>query len=194
VSFRFCDEDESWFGWVAEGRIPRASHALAVDGRVWLVDPVAWAEAEDRARSLGTPAGVIQLLDRHNGDCAGVAARLGVPLLRVPDRVDPPLELARVVNMRVWRERALWWPEQRVIVTADALGTTGYFAIGDEKLGVHPLLRLFPPTQLARFDPDVVLVGHGEGIRDASAPFREALSAPMRRVLRLPSRLRGTGG
>jgi hypothetical protein len=194
VSFRFCDEGEAWFGWVAGGRIPRTSHALAVDGGVWLVDPVAWAEAEERARSLGTPAGVIQLLDRHNRDCAQVASRLGIPLHRVPERVDAPFELAPVVNLRVWRELALWWPERRVLVTADALGTIGYFAIGGERIGLHPLLRPFPPRRLARFDPEVVLVGHGEGIRDASAPFREALSAPMRRVLRLSARLRGTGG
>jgi hypothetical protein len=194
VSFRFCDEGESWFGWVAAGRIPRTSHALAVEGRVWLVDPVAWVEAEERARSLGTPAGVIQLLDRHNRDCAQVASRLDVPLHRVPDRVDAPFEFVRVVNLRVWQELALWWPERRVLVTADALGTTGYFTLGGEKIGLHPLLRPFPPDRLRRLDPDVVLVGHGEGIRDASAPFREALSSPLRRVLRLPARLRGTGG
>ena len=194
MSFRFCDEDESWFGWVAEGRVTRTSHALAVEGGVWLVDAVAWAEAEDRARSLGTPAGVIQLLDRHNRDCAEVAARLGVPHYRVPDRVDAPFELVRVVNLRVWRELALWWPERRVLVTADALGTTGYFTFGAERIGLHPLLRLFPPRALARLDPEVVLVGHGDGIRDASDAFREALTAPTRRVLRLPKRLRGKGG
>jgi hypothetical protein len=38
------------------------------------------------------------------------------------------------------------------------------------------LLRPFPPKRhLGRLDPDVVLVGHGEGVREASAPFRKAL-------------------
>ena len=49
-----------------------------------------------------------------------------------------------------WQEVALWWPERRVLVTADALGTVAhYFTLGGERLGVHPLLRLTPPRQLA---------------------------------------------
>jgi len=41
---------------------------------------------------------------------------------------------------------------------------------------VHPFLRLFPPKRrLGRLEPDVVLVGHGEGVRNASQPFRKAL-------------------
>ena len=99
LTFRFCDESDDGFGWIAEERVARTSHALAVDGRVWLVDAVLWPEALERARALGEPAGVIQLLDRHNRDCADVAAQLGVPHLRVPDRVDAPLEIVRVVNM-----------------------------------------------------------------------------------------------
>lgn len=58
----------------------RASHALAVEGRVWLVDPVDAPELEARIRLLGEPAGVVQLLDRHGRDCAAWAARLGVPM------------------------------------------------------------------------------------------------------------------
>ncbi len=176
TSFRFCDESDDGFGWIAEERVARTSHALAVAGRVWLVDAVLWPDALERARALGEPAGVIQLLDRHNRDCAEIAAQLGVPHLRVPDRVDAPLELIRVVNMPLWHERALWWPDRRVLVAADVLGTVGYFTPGGAPLGVHPLLRLFPPKRrLGKLDPDVVLVGHGEGVHDASAPFRKAL-------------------
>jgi hypothetical protein len=190
LTFRFCDESESWFGWTAYGRIPRTSHALAVDGRVWIVDPVAWPEAERRARELGEPAGVIQLLDRHARDCEAVASRLGVPSLRLPERVDAPFEPVRVVDLRVWRERALWWPERRVLVTADVLGTIrGYFAFGAETIGMHPLLRLWPPRRLARFEPDVVLVGHGDGVTDAAEPFRRAFTRQRRRLLGL-----GRGG
>ena len=68
-----------------------------------------------------------------------------------------------------WREVALWWPERRTLVVADALGTIAYFTAGREPLGVHPLLRLFPPRQLARFDPEHVLVGHGDGVHGPSA-------------------------
>jgi hypothetical protein len=45
---------------------------------VWLVDPVDVPEAIERARSLGEPAAVLQLLDRHGRGCAAVAERLGV--------------------------------------------------------------------------------------------------------------------
>ena len=176
MTFRFCDESGDGFGWIADERLARTSHALAAEGRVWLVDAVLWPDALERARTLGEPAGVIQLLDRHNRDCAGVAAQLDVPHLRVPDRVDAPFEIVRVVNLPVWRERALWWPDRRLLVVADALGTVGYFNPGGAAIGVHPLLRPFPPKRrLGRLEPDVVLVGHGEGVRDASEPFRNAL-------------------
>jgi hypothetical protein len=176
LTFRFVDESDDGFGWIVEERVARTSHALAVDGRVWLVDAVLWPDALERARALGEPAGVVQLLDRHNRDCAEIAAELGVPHLRVPDRVDAPLEIFSVVNVPLWHERALWWPDRRVLVVADVLGTVGYFTLGGGVLGVHPVLRPFPPKRrLGRLDPDVVLVGHGEGVRNAAAPFRKAL-------------------
>ena len=176
MTFRFVDESDDGFGWIVEERVARTSHALAVDGRVWLVDAVLWPDALERARALGEPAGVVQLLDRHNRDCAEIAAELGVPHLRVPDRVDAPLEIVSVVNVPLWHERALWWPDRRVLVVADVLGTVGYFTLGGSVLGVHPVLRPFPPKRrLGRLDPDVVLVGHGEGVRNAAAPFRKAL-------------------
>ena len=164
MKFRFCDESDYGFGWITDERMARTSHALAVDGRVWLIDAALWPEALERARSLGEPAGVIQLLDRHNRDCAVIASELGVPLLRVPDRLDAPLEIVRVLDLPFWRERALWWPERRVLVAAEVLGTLGFFTFGRAKVGVHPLLRLKRPRLVERFDPDVVLVGHGEGV------------------------------
>jgi NAD-dependent oxidoreductase involved in siderophore biosynthesis len=65
----------------------RTSHAIVADEQVWLVDPVDHPEALDRAVALGTPAGVLQLLDRHGRDCAALATRLGVPHLINPDQV-----------------------------------------------------------------------------------------------------------
>ncbi|MGH3034208.1 MAG: hypothetical protein ACRDON_06570, partial [Gaiellaceae bacterium] len=58
---RLCDEWESGFGWIAPkpALLERASHALAADGRVWLVDPVDGEGVEERVRGLGEPAGVI---------------------------------------------------------------------------------------------------------------------------------------
>jgi hypothetical protein len=169
VTFRFCDESAHGFGWVAEDTMQRCSHALLADGRVWVIDPVAWPEAEERIRLLGTPAAVVQLLDRHNRNCTEVADRLGVPHLRLPDALAP-FEVVSVVNVRRWRERALWWPERRTLVVAEGVGTNSFYVSPGERLAVHPFLRLTPPRQLSRFDPDVILVGHGEGMTEGVAP------------------------
>jgi hypothetical protein len=80
MGFRFSDDlGAARFSWIAGERMTPTSHALASGGKVWLVDPVAWPEALERAAMLGTPAGVLQLLDRHNRDSAAIAEQLGVP-------------------------------------------------------------------------------------------------------------------
>ena len=130
------------FGWLERGRaIPRTSHALAADGRVWLVDSVD-GDRRSRsgcARSASRPA-FVQLLDRHNRDCAAVAARLGVPHHVVPDALPgtPFDRRFRSSARRWWREVALWWPERRMLVVADAIGTVPFFRAGGEPVGVHP--------------------------------------------------------
>jgi glyoxylase-like metal-dependent hydrolase (beta-lactamase superfamily II) len=184
VKIRFCDEFDGGFGWVAEEFMARCSHALVVEGRVWVIDPVLADGVEDRIRAAGKPAGVLQLLDRHNRDCAEVAARLGVPHHVVPTAGLPPFELIPVRMGRRWKEVALWWPERRVLACGDALGTNRYFRAGDERLGVHPLLRLRPPRkQLGRLQPAAILCGHGEGVfDDADAVLREALSTSRQRI------------
>ena len=75
------DETDFGFGWFGaeQPKMQMASHALAADGGVWLVDPTDEPALDERALSLGPPRGVIQLLDRHNRGCAEVARRLGVP-------------------------------------------------------------------------------------------------------------------
>jgi hypothetical protein len=181
---RFCDELEFAFGWIADDDpIRRASHALVADGGVWLVDPLAWPEAQRRALELG-PRGVIQLLDRHERDCAAIAQRLGVPHHRVPERIaGSPFEFLPIVGFRAWREAALWWPERRTLVTADALGTASYFRTRTESLGVHPFLRLRPPRSLQRVFPAHVLCGHGVGVhKDAAHALHEALRTSRRRL------------
>jgi hypothetical protein len=172
------------FGWLdPDDKLQRCSHALLAAGRVWLVDPVE-ADVEDRVRALGEPAGVIQLLDRHTRDCGAWARRLAVPLHVVPE-AGLPFELLPVVRRRWWREVALWWPQLRMLVCADALGTVPYFRAGDERLAVHPLLRLRPPRALARLEPQHVLCGHGAGVHDdAAGALREALATARRRLPR----------
>ena len=148
--------------WVMDDAMQRASHALLDGERVWLVDPVDDPAALERAAGLGAPAGVLQLLDRHNRDCAPIAARLGVPHVKVP-RVLPeaPFACQSVMRNRLWREVALWWPARRALIVAEALGTAPAFAVGDGPVGVHPMLRLLSPKALKGFHPEHLLVGHG---------------------------------
>jgi hypothetical protein len=184
LKIRFCDEFDGGFGWVVDEFMARCSHALVVAGRVWVIDPVLGDGVEDRIRAAGEPAGVLQLLDRHNRGCAELAKRLGVPHHVVPSGGVPPFELIPITMSRWWKEVALWWPERRVLVCGDVLGTVGPFLAGDERLGVHPVLRLRPPRkQLGRLEPAAILCGHGEGVFDeADAALREALSTSRRRI------------
>ena len=162
---RFCDEHDFGFGWMTDEPVPRTSHALVAEGGVWVIDPDSWPPAEERLRSLGEPRGVVQLLDRHNRDCAAFAERLDVPLYVVPFEpiARAPFEFLHVLRTPFWRECALWWPERRALVCADAVGTLPYFLADGEPVGVHPLLRLKPPRTLATVYPLYVLCGHGEG-------------------------------
>ena len=186
---RACDELGFAFGWVADEFLQRCGHALVDMGRVWLVDPLDGDGVEERVRAAGEPAGVLQLLDRHNRDCAELAARLGVPRHVVP---RAPIERApfefRVVRAgRWWKEVALWWPQRRVLVCGDALGTIRPFRAGGEPLALHPLLRLTPPRgALSGLEPQHVLCGHGAGVHgDEAAPsVREALATARRRLPR----------
>jgi hypothetical protein len=127
---------------------------------------------------------VLQLLDRHNRDCAALATRLGVRHHLVPQGSLGPFAFITIKNSQSWKEVALWWPDRRVLVCGDALGTARYFRAGNERLGVHPLLRLRPPRrQLGALQPDIVLCGHGEGVlENADAVLREALSTSRRRL------------
>ena len=188
------------FTWIEDDVVARASHALAHDGRVWLVDPVDSPGAVERARSLGDVAAVVQLLDRHERDAPAVAARLGVPHLRLPGALPgTPFEVVPVLDWPKWVERALWWPARRTLVVAEAVGTTPWFTVGDDPLGVHVFLRPVPPRRLAGFAPDHLLVGHGppvagdaarDGLRRALLRARRDLA---RWLLGLPKLLRETG-
>jgi len=193
VTFRFCDDlGADGFGWMVEEAMTRTSHALIAEGRVWLVDPLDWPEAIDRACGLGEPAGVVQLLDRHDRDCAALASRLGVTHLVAPDDVPgSPFELIPIVRRRWWRESALWWPGRKTLVTADALATNRFYTAGKAPLAVHVLLRLTPPRQLGGLDPERILVGHGEGLigPGAADALREALRVSRRGLPGLLARL-----
>jgi hypothetical protein len=161
-------------------------------GGVWVTDPVDGDGIDERIRALGEPRAVIQLLDRHKRDCQAVASRLDVPLHVTPFEAVPgaPFEVRKIVRVPTWREVALWFPGERILVTGDALGSVGYFRARGGTFGVHPLLRLFPPRRvLGDLEPRHLLFGHGAGYHgdDAGTALREALSTARRR---LPSALR----
>jgi hypothetical protein len=182
------DELPFGFSWFPEESLTRTAHALDTGDGVWLIDPVDVPEAIERATALGPPAGVIQLLDRHNRDCAALAARLGVPHLRLPSTVPgSPFEVIEVLRLPRWHELALWWPERRALVVAEAIGTNRVYALGDGPAGVHPLLRALPPGALRGYAPEHLLVGHGRGVHgpDAAAALERAYDRSRKDLPRL---------
>lgn len=185
---RIVDELPFGFGWISpEPRfMQRCSHALVAGGRVWVIDPALEEGMLERVLAFGEPAAVVQLLDRHGRDCSRVAGELGVPHHAVPDAAPPgaPFEVIPVLSRRRWHEVALWFPEHRALVCADAVGTAQYYRAPSERLAVSPLLRLTPPRSLLRVEPEHVLVGHGEGVHeDATAALREAVGQARSRTL-----------
>jgi len=157
----------------------RCSHAVAAGGRVWVIDPVADDAALDRVLALGEPGGVVQLLDRHARDCARVAGQLGVPLHEVPDAPPhgAPFEVLPVLRWRRWHEIAVWFPAERTLAVAEALGTAQFYRAPSERLAVSPLQRVVRPRGLLAVEPEHILVGHGEGVHeDATAALRDAVA------------------
>jgi len=182
--------------WLETDGLRRSAHAIRAGDRVWFVDPFEDEVALGTAAELGQPTAVIQLLDRHDRDCADIAERLEIPRLRLPAEVpDSPFTVVPVVSRRWWREVALWWESERTLIVAEAVGTAPAFALG-RRLGVHPLLRLTPPRGLASRSADRLLVGHGPTLESgADSALREALASARsdipKLVLKLPSLVRG---
>lgn len=194
MELELCDErGAAGFSWVVREPMARTSHALAADGKVWLVDPVDWPVALERAATLGRPAAVLQLLDRHSRDCAAVAERLGVPHLVVPRNVpDSPFTVLPLVDGRFWREVALWWEAERTLVVPEAVGTNAFYTGGGKPAGVHLFLRLTPPRRrLDPLEPQHLLVGHGTGLHGdrATTALRTALERSRRDLPRVVVRL-----
>jgi hypothetical protein len=165
------DEGLGWAAtWTCDDAMERSSHALAHEGRVWLIDPVDDASGLAAAERLGTIAAVVQLLDRHPRDGEALAARYGVPYLRLPEALpDAPFEVFRTLWLPGWRELGLWWPQRRALVVAETVGTCAYFAPTQATVGVHPMLRLLPPGAPREHDAEVLLPGHGPALHAGAA-------------------------
>lgn len=200
---RFESDGGGGVGWIAhpDETMQRASHALSVDGEVWVVDPIDVPGLDDLLAEFGEIAGVVVLLDRHKRDAGAVARRHDVPvylpepLRQAAGDIDAPVECfggeladtgyrtRTVVDNFAWTEVALYNRERGVLVVPEAVGTTEYFLASGERLGVHPALRLRPPRTLGRFEPERILVGHGAGVHeDATAALRDALAGARERT------------
>lgn len=205
ATLEVVDEHDAGAGWIAHPTeaMQRASHALAHDGDVYLVDPLDAPGLDDFLADLGTVAGVLVLLDRHKRDAATLANRHDVPVLRpgwmstIDADVDAPTEdlgseladtgfqVRKRLDWPVWKEAVLYRPDDGVLLVPEALGTVPYFRAADERLGVHPMLRLTPPRELLEHDVDHLLVAHGEGISDrANAAIRDAVAGARKRAPR----------
>ncbi|GAB3322268.1 hypothetical protein EI982_01480 [Haloplanus rallus] len=201
---REIDRWDGGVGWIAypDERMQRASHALVGDDGVWVVDPVDAPGLDDLLAELGDVAGVAVCLDRHERDAGTVAARHDAPVYipewmdGVAPSFDVPVERfgaelgdsgyrvrrVRDASLPPWQEAALYTDE--TLLVPEAVGTASFFRAGSERLGVHPMLRPIPPRRaLADFDPERVLVGHGEGVvTDAGDALRDALDGARRRL------------
>jgi len=195
MAIGFIEEHDFGITWVIDEPNGRACHALVDDGRVWIIDPVDEPEAMERVAGLGKPVAVFQLLDRHNRDCAEIAERLDVPHVLLPDELHgTPFESINVVSNRLWKEKALWWQKQRLLVVPEAIGTTKLFKPSEAGAGMHIGLRVRPPKRpLGTFVPEHLLVGHGKPIHGPKAT--EALQEAVDRSRRdLPGAILGIPG
>lgn len=192
------DEGVGWIAYPEEG-MQRASHALASDEGVWLVDPVDADGVEEIFADFGEVAGVAVLLDRHGRDAVTFAERHDVsvyapawmndidantPTEPLGDALaDTSYSVQRLMDNGLWQEAALFDSERGTLLVPEAVGTAPYFLAGDERLGVHPMLRLFPPKRLRDFDAKRLLVGHGPGVLDdADAAIRKAIATSRKRA------------
>lgn len=206
TALREIDRWDGGVGWLAypDETMQRASHAVEVDGDVWVFDPVDADGVDDLLAEFGDVAGVVVGLDRHKRDAAALANRHGVSvyvadwMTGVASELDAPVErfgreLAdtgyRAMTIRdssvpPWQEVGFYNEVDGTLLVPEAVGTSDYFLAPGERLGVHPMLRLFPPERaFSGVSPERVLVGHGEGVAEnASSALRTALSGSVRRT------------
>ena len=192
TSLEVIDRFDEGVGWIAypEETMRRASHAIERDGEVWVFDPVDAEGVDDLLAEFGSVAGVAVLLDRHKRDAAAVANRHDVSVY-VPEwmngverKLDVPVErfgdelagfdVERLIDNPAWQEAVCF--DGETLLVPEALGTVSYFCASGETLGVHPMLRLLPPRSLREYDPERLLVGHGEGVfEDVPRAIRDSL-------------------
>lgn len=183
--------------WIvhSDERSQRASHALVTKAGVWVVEPVDADGLDERVAGLGEVVGVLVIHDRHTRDAGEVAHRHDVAV-HVPEWMNLALEkldttaesigselpgtdysVHRLIDTDDWEEAVLVNETTDTMLVPEALGTLPSFRVNDNALGVHPALD-DPPRRLTDWDPDRILVGHGESIHsEATTKIREAIDA-----------------
>ena len=205
TDYEEIDRWEGGVGWIAHPNetMLRASHALATDAGVWVIDPVDAPDVDDLLAEFGDVAGVVVLLNRHYRDADAVARRHGVQVY-VPswfDQVDEmgaelrrfddtlpgtDYRVLKVVDSFGWEEAALYDDGTGTLVVPESVGNAPYFTTPGERIGVHPVLRLTPPSALRGLRPERVLVSHGRGVSDdAARALDEALDGSRRAAPKL---------
>lgn len=192
--------------WLAQPDevVCRTGHVVEIADRRFAVEPVDHPELDAFLEDAGGIDGVIVLMDRHSRDARPLADRHGVDVYvpesmsRIAAKVtgtaaplDPILEATDVsaipvVERRRWQEVALWFEDDPTLYVPEALGTASRFTTADERIGVHQLLRPWPPRgALGDRSPERVLCGHGPPITDgATEALQEALRLARRRLPR----------
>lgn len=183
---------------------PASDRTESDDGAdVWVVDPVDAPGIDDLFAELGDVVGVVVLLSRHFRDADAIAGRHDVPVFvpawfdKIPE-LDAPLRrfddhlpgtdyrVLEVLDRFGWEEAALYDEKTRTLVIPEAVGSAPYYTTPSERLGVHPMLRLTPPSALRGLRPERVVVGHGRGVMDdATRALMDALDGARRRTPKL---------
>lgn len=185
---------EDGLTWMAhpDAKMQRASHALTVEGDIWLFDPLDANGLDEELAALGTVAGVVLLSSRHRRHADHLAQRYDV-CIHVPEwfdvDFDAPVEtftdeLDGTGFEVIWsvdgllQEGALFNPERKTLLVGDTLGTALLSGkAGRLEMGL-PLMRLRPPqVEPESLDVERVLVSHGKPVfDDAQVALKEALA------------------
>jgi hypothetical protein len=203
------DETAEWIAHPDEtGR--RASHLLVGSDGVWLFDPLDIPGLDELVADYGELAGVAICSNYHARDADAIASRHDVPiymptwLTRLEGRFSSAVErcestlgssgfeLFQYSPLPGYDEAVAYRQRDGTLYVPDALGTAPFYTVDDERLACYGVIRLIPPRSFfEQFDPDRVLVGHGEGVfTDAEAALEDALAGARRR---LPTALREHG-
>jgi len=209
---RIVDRWDEGVGWIAhpDETGKRASYLIAGSDGVWLFDPLDIPSLDELVADYGELAGVAICSNYHARDADAIARRHDVPiyvprwLRRLEGRFSSTVEwcsstfgssgfeLFRYSPLPGYDEAIAYRKCNGTLYVPDALGTAPFYTVGSERLACYGVIRLVPPRSFfEQFDPDRVLVGHGEGaFTDVGAALEDALAGARRR---LPTALRKHG-